>query len=251
MDSEHFHIDVTLIGKNRSKKTTAMIDSGASTLFISKRFVQENQVQAQELAHAIPLYNIDGSPNKMGNITHIAELGMCIGNHHEPAAIFTVANIGTEDVIIGIDWLRKHNPDIDWDEGMMTLECCETKKAKKVVKKKKPKVRRAPMVTREESLKIDPEWEEEQLEGKMEEDEPFHPEKVTIAKTIIPPARFVAGSRHAILTKKEEDDSEGVEFGEWERMGILAGYTYSQQLAEKAHAQDQKKSFEEMIPTPY
>ena len=113
MDSEHFHIDVTLIGKNRSKKTTAMIDSGASTLFISKRFVQENQVQAQELAHAIPLYNIDGSPNKMGNITHIAELGMCIGNHHETAAIFTVADIGTEDVIIGIDWLRKHNPDID------------------------------------------------------------------------------------------------------------------------------------------
>ena len=61
MDSEHFHIEITVSGKNRSKNITAMIDSGASTLFISKQFVQTNRVQTKRLVHTIPLYNIDGS----------------------------------------------------------------------------------------------------------------------------------------------------------------------------------------------
>ena len=61
----------------------------------------------------------------MGDITHVAELGLQIGEHVEKQAIFTVADIGPEDLIIGIDWLRKHNLEIDWKEGQLTLDCCE------------------------------------------------------------------------------------------------------------------------------
>ena len=61
----------------------------------------------------------------MGDITHVAELGLVVGNHQEDHTIFTVADIGSEDLITGIDWLRKHNPEIDWQEGEVMLQCCE------------------------------------------------------------------------------------------------------------------------------
>lgn len=253
MDAEHFHIDVILVGKNRSKKTAAMIDSGASTLFISKRFVEENNVKALELVHSIPLYNIDGSRNQMGDITHVAELGLKIGEHYEPKAIFTVADIGSEDMIIGIDWLRKHNPDIDWDKGMVTLSCCEKPKTKKTVISKRIKPKKA-LVGGRGYVKVDPEWELELVEpvGGLEEEEVmFTPEKALAIKGTIPPARIIAGSRHAMPIKGKQKDSEEEGGNEWEKMGILAGYTYSQQLTEKAHAHDSEKSFEEMIPIQY
>ena len=32
-----------------------------------------------------------------------------------------MANIGTDEVILGMDWLQKHNPDIHWTKGVMTF----------------------------------------------------------------------------------------------------------------------------------
>ena len=139
-NSEQLHIPVKLIGRNREKQITAMVDSGASTLFLSKEFVRKNHVRTARLAHAIPLYNIDGTHNKMGDITHVAELGLQIGEHVEERAIFTVADIGPEDLIIGIDWLRKHNPEIDWKEGQFTLDCCE--EPEPVRSKVKPRIQK-------------------------------------------------------------------------------------------------------------
>ena len=51
---------------------------------------------------------------------------MKIGDHEEKT-VFTVTDIGPEDVIIGIDWLRHHNPSIDWYEGMLVMNGCPEK----------------------------------------------------------------------------------------------------------------------------
>lgn len=37
---------------------------------------------------------------------------------------FSVTDIGPEDLIIGLDWLRKHSPDINWDTGLLKLSRC-------------------------------------------------------------------------------------------------------------------------------
>ena len=72
------------------------------------------------------MYNIDGTLNRDGTISEVAILGLQIGDHVEKV-IFTVTDIGSEDVIVGLDWLRKHNPEIDWDQGMLRLlRCPET-----------------------------------------------------------------------------------------------------------------------------
>jgi hypothetical protein len=100
-----------------------MVDCGASTVFISQRFINDNNVTTHQYRNPIPLYNIDGSRNMAGEITHYADLWLKVG-HHEQQQIMTIINIGTEDVIIGIDWLRKHNPDIGWSAGTLSLNQC-------------------------------------------------------------------------------------------------------------------------------
>ena len=115
-ESEHFHIPVTLCGVRRRKEVIAIVDSGASTLFIHRRFVHENKIRTRKLREPIRVYNIDGTENKAGAITEVAVVNMQVGDH-TTKEIFTVTDIGLEDVMIGIDCLRYHNPKIDWFEG--------------------------------------------------------------------------------------------------------------------------------------
>ncbi len=69
------------------------------------------------------LYNIDGTENHDGTIAEVAVLGMTIGDHQEQV-VFMVTDVGDEDVIIGLDWLHQHNPEIDWERGSLRLSRC-------------------------------------------------------------------------------------------------------------------------------
>ena len=86
-----------------------MVDSGATTKFMNRRFVRENKVRTQKLKYPIPLYNIDGSLNKAGSISEVAVLHMKIGDHEEKV-VFTVTDIGPEDVILGLESIPRGNP---------------------------------------------------------------------------------------------------------------------------------------------
>ncbi|PIL28875.1 hypothetical protein GSI_08921 [Ganoderma sinense ZZ0214-1] len=48
---------------------------------------------------------------------------MAIGDHREKV-VFVVTDIGDEDVIIGLDWLHEHNPEVDWERGSLRLSRC-------------------------------------------------------------------------------------------------------------------------------
>lgn len=118
--SSHFRVSVLLKGRQRSTRTAAMIDSGATALFISRRFVTKNQVFLHPLHSSIPLFNIDGTHNAAGSITHYARLQLSMGDYVERLE-FLVTDLGPEDVVLGLPWLRKVNPDIDWEKGTMEL----------------------------------------------------------------------------------------------------------------------------------
>ena len=48
---------------------------------------------------------------------------MAVRNHQEKV-VFVVTDIGEEDVIIGLDWLHEHNPQVDWERGSLCLSRC-------------------------------------------------------------------------------------------------------------------------------
>jgi hypothetical protein len=98
-----------------------MIDSGATGLFLNKRVVDQHKIMTLKLKQRIPLHNIEGSKNKAGGITHYARLNMKIGDTAKKTNFF-ITDIGPEDIILGLPWLKEANPIIDWDEGKITLE---------------------------------------------------------------------------------------------------------------------------------
>jgi hypothetical protein len=116
----HFRVNVVIKGINRSIHSPAMIDSGATTLFVSKCFVQRHYIICSPLPNTIALHNIDGSKNKAGSLTHFARLTLTIGSWNEPTD-FLVTNLGPEDIILELLWLKKVNPTIDWDSGEIEI----------------------------------------------------------------------------------------------------------------------------------
>jgi predicted aspartyl protease len=116
----HFCVNVIIKGINRSIHSSAMIDSGATALFVSKCSVQRHHIIYSLLLNTIALHNIDGSKNKAGLLTHFACLTLIIGSWNKPTD-FLVTDLSPEDIILGLPWLKKVNSTIDWDSGEMEI----------------------------------------------------------------------------------------------------------------------------------
>ena len=119
-DTLHFHISISLRGRKRTVKSSAMVDSGATSLFISDKFVARNCMLKEPLERKIVLYNIDETLNKAGTIEDKVSLYLCIGDQ-ERKWDFLDTNLGPEDIILGLPWLRHINPAIDCSSGEMKM----------------------------------------------------------------------------------------------------------------------------------
>jgi hypothetical protein len=105
------------------KSVRALLDSGATGMFIDREYVKANHLNTQSLSRPIPVRNVDGTPNEAGSVTEMVELVLKYKNHSEKA-FFAVTGLGWQNVIMGHSWLRKHNPDIDWVTGEVKMSRC-------------------------------------------------------------------------------------------------------------------------------
>jgi len=61
----------------------ALIDSGATRMFIDVEFVQLKNIQTHRLPRAILVYNIDGTSNEARHITKVVDLIVQYKEHSE------------------------------------------------------------------------------------------------------------------------------------------------------------------------
>ena len=101
----------------------ALLDSGANTTFIDTLVAEQLGLPPEALATPIHVFNIDGSHNSVGNITHTTTITMQYLGHHKELCV-EVMNLGKNLLILGYMWLKKHNPVIDWQTGTMKFSCC-------------------------------------------------------------------------------------------------------------------------------
>jgi len=52
----------------------ALVNLGATRMFMDIKFVQLKNIQTHRLPRAIPVYNVDGTPNEAGHITKVIDL---------------------------------------------------------------------------------------------------------------------------------------------------------------------------------
>ena len=118
-------MNVPLVLKQRDTKVQplALLDSGAYLCFMHHRFAQEHNLATRPLQRQVRVFNADATENRKGLITHYTRCQVTIGNHTSWQS-FLVAEIGHHDIIVGMSFLREHNPEIDWKLGLMEFTRC-------------------------------------------------------------------------------------------------------------------------------
>jgi len=90
----------------------ALIDSGATGMFIDIDIIRSKNIRTHRLPRVILVYNIDGTPNEAGHITEVVDLIVQYKDHSEWAT-FHIMGIGQTTIILQHMWLMEHNPEID------------------------------------------------------------------------------------------------------------------------------------------
>jgi hypothetical protein len=105
--------------------TQALIDCGATSCFIDVEWAQSNNVPTRPLTNPIPVYNVDGTANEAGMIVEIADMILCYDSHSKRTQ-FTVTHLGKQSMILGYNWLRNYNPEINWQTKEVKMSRCPT-----------------------------------------------------------------------------------------------------------------------------
>jgi hypothetical protein len=103
--------------------TQALIDCGATGCFIDIEWAKLNNVPMHPLTKLIPVHNVDGSTNDAGMITDIADVILRYENHSECTQL-AVTRLGKQSLILGYNWLRNHNPEINWQTKDVKMSHC-------------------------------------------------------------------------------------------------------------------------------
>lgn len=108
-------------------KGHAMIDSGTSSCFISKELVKSHKLHTYRLGTPKKLNVIDRQEISSRRVEEACDLEFVINNHKEIPSGFVV-DLGLHHVVLGMSWLKKHTPLIDWkkDTVSFTSSYCDS-----------------------------------------------------------------------------------------------------------------------------
>lgn len=64
----HLKVEIVTMDTQEVKLVNALVDCGATGLFMNRDYVEQNKITMRTLSCPIPVYNVDGTPNKAGSI---------------------------------------------------------------------------------------------------------------------------------------------------------------------------------------
>ena len=97
---------------------TGLLDTGATESFIDHKTVIRLCLGTQKLAVPRPVYNVNGSANQHGTITHVTHLLVTQG-HKKQSVPFYVTNLGQDRFIFRYPRCQDFKPNIDWENSML------------------------------------------------------------------------------------------------------------------------------------
>ena len=106
-------IPVKISVNNQIIETTAIIDCGATGSFIDPELIALAKFPTKKLDRQVKAYNVDGTTNSKGNIVWETNVDLIFPRHHENVRLM-ILNLGRKQIILGMPWLKKWNPAIDW-----------------------------------------------------------------------------------------------------------------------------------------
>ena len=107
----------------------ALLDSGAASSFIHQDIVKWHGFKQKLLDCPVVVGNVDGSDNQGGWIWKYVILPILCAGKKKSYERFLVENIGHEFMILGYNWIRKHNPGINWEKNTLLINKAKVEEA--------------------------------------------------------------------------------------------------------------------------
>lgn len=116
---------VKLTVELNGRKFRALLDSGSSQNFISATAVRQAGLSTRKLRDSYGIRVITGKRlaegTRVDTQTNPTFMEIC---GHQENIVLDVLRTAAHDVILGLPWLRKHNPIMDWSKGTLSLANC-------------------------------------------------------------------------------------------------------------------------------
>lgn len=133
-DDGHLVLELELVVNGKLVRAYAMIDSGATSNFVDLAFVKAHGLPLEEKKTPRELIVVDGRPISSGAVTHhtLPLRASVLESYplHSETLSLDVTSLGSYPIILGIPWLKKHEPTISWLTHAFSFlsdhcdECC-------------------------------------------------------------------------------------------------------------------------------
>jgi len=113
-------VEIETTDTSKLYSVKALLDCGATESFIDRDFVRSKGMNTRALSCNIPVFNVDGSPNEAGQISEVMDIVLRYKTYSE-RMLLAISGLGKQSLILGYDWLKDHNPRIDWEKGEVEM----------------------------------------------------------------------------------------------------------------------------------
>ena len=101
----------------------ALLDSGVTGLVMNSEFAKKQGFKLKKLERPMQVRNVDRSFNREESIENTVEVNIYYQGHRERTEIDVIGG-QKWSVILGMPWLARHNPEIDWRTGEVKMTRC-------------------------------------------------------------------------------------------------------------------------------
>lgn len=121
--SSRIQLQASLQWQSQSFPVGALIDSGADESFLDCELAQQMDIETVPLDYSLQAKALNGY--LLAQVTHqtVPVLLRTSGNHQERIKLHII-DCPQNPLVLGIPWLRRHNPHTDWSTG--TIVSCST-----------------------------------------------------------------------------------------------------------------------------
>jgi len=116
-------VEIRTTDMSKLHSVEALLDCRATRSLIDRDFVCLKGMNTQTLLYNIPVFNVDSSPNEAGQISEVVDVVLHYKTYSK-RMLLAISGLGKQSLILGYDWLKDHNPKIDWEKGEVEMTCC-------------------------------------------------------------------------------------------------------------------------------
>jgi len=116
-------VEIGTMDMSELHSVKVLLDCRATGSLIDRDFVCSKGMNIWILSHNILVFNVDSSPNEAKQISKVVDVVLRYKTHSE-RMLLAVSGLGKQSLILGYDWLKDHNPRIDWEKGEVEMTHC-------------------------------------------------------------------------------------------------------------------------------